>query len=314
MEVLTEVDRGRIAALRARDEFFWLDLDTPSPQDLDAAGELLGLHELALEDTREMGQRPKIDRYPDAVLLVYYSARVGQDGEAIEPIEVHLHVSGGYLFTAHRDGCVELDRLHDALMPEGTHPEDYIVYRVLDGLTDALYPVVDHLETRIDALEEAVLQAPDRRQLSAIYRLKQEVQSLLRRLVPQRDQFSAATDAIAELPGLSRGKREYLRDVGDHLAQVSGELYRQTDDLAALTSTYFNANANRLNRLATRLTVLATFFLIWTLVTSFFGQNFGWLVRHIDSLEAFLIYDGIGLVIPTVAAAIYFWRRRSEWW
>ena len=159
-----------------------------------------------------------------------------------------------------------------------------------------------------------MLSEPDRRQLGAIYRLKQEVQSLLRRLVPQRDQFAAATDAIADLPGLSRSKREYLRDVGDHLAQVTGELYRQTDDLGALTSTYFNANANRLNRLATRLTVLATFFLIWTLVTSFFGQNFGWLVRHIESFEAFLIYDGVGLVIPTVVAAVYFWRRRSEWW
>ena len=38
---------------------------------------------------------------------------------------------------------------------------------------------------------------------------------------------------------------------------MTNELYRQTDDLGALTSTYFNANANRLNRLATRLTVLA---------------------------------------------------------
>jgi magnesium transporter len=314
MEVLTEVDRDRIAALRARDEFFWLDLHAPSPADVDAAGELLGLHPLALEDTREFAQRAKLDRYPGAVLLVYYSARVSESGDVIEPIEVHLHISGGFLFTARQGACDALDELHETLVPENTDAEEYIVYRVLDGLTDALYPVVDHLEARIDAIEEAVLSEPDRRQLSAIYRLKQEVQSLLRRLVPQRDQFNAATDAIAELPGLSRGKREYLRDVGDHLAQVTGELYRQTDDLAALTSTYFNANANRLNRLATRLTVLATFFLIWTLVTSFFGQNFGWLVRHIDSFEAFLIYDGIGLVIPTALAAVYFWRRRREWW
>jgi magnesium transporter len=314
MEVLTEVEHDRIAGLRARDEFFWLDLRAPSRAQLDAVGELLGLHELALEDTREFGQRPKLDRYGDAVLLVYYSARVAPGGGVIDPVEVHLHISGGFLFTARPGACDELDRLHGALVPEGTQAEDYIIYRVLDALTDALYPVVDHLEMRVDELEESVLSEPDRSQLSAIYRLKQEVQSLLRRLVPQRDQFAAATDAIADLPGLSRGKREYLRDVSDHLAQVTGELYRQTDDLGALTSTYFNANANRLNRLATRLTVLATFFLIWTLVTSFFGQNFGWMVRHINSFEAFLIYDGVGLVIPTVAAAIYFWRRRREWW
>ena len=80
-----------------------------------------------------------------------------------------------------------------------TQAEDYIVYRVLDALTDALYPVVDHLEARIDAIEEAVLSDPASRSWAQIYRLKQEVQSLQRRLVPQRDQF-AARPAIIGCP------------------------------------------------------------------------------------------------------------------
>jgi magnesium transporter len=310
MQVLTDVDRDRIEALRERDEFFWLDLTSPSDAQLDAAGEQLGLHELALEDTREFGQRPKLDRYPEGVLLVFWSARVA---EPVEPVEVHLHISGGWLFTARRTQWDVFDRLHRALDPEDTATEEYLVYSVLDALADELFPVVSALEARIDALEEAVLRDPDRRQLSNIYRLKQEVQSVQRLMVPQREQFGAATEAILSLPGLTQGSRAYLRDIGDHLAQVTGELYRQTDDLGALTTTYFNANQARLTRLATRLTVLATFFLIWTLVTSFFGQNFGWLVGHIDSLEAFLIYDGLGLVLPTALAAIYFWRRRREW-
>jgi magnesium transporter len=313
MEVLTEVARDRIEALRARDEFFWLDLDDPSDADLTTAGALLGLHELALEDTREFEQRPKLDRYPDHVLLVYWSARVTENQLGIELVEVHLHISGGFLFTVHGVGCAELDELHAVLEPEGTKSEDYILYRVLDGLTDALYPVVDHLEGRIDALEAAVLRDTDRRQLGEIYRLKQEVQLLQRRLVPQRDQFGAATEAIVALPGLTLGAREYLRDIGDHLAQIASELFRQSDDLTALTSTYFNANQNRLNALATRLTVLATFFLIWTLVTSFFGQNFRWLTDHVESMSAFLILGVGGLLVPTVFAGIYFWRRRREW-
>ena len=313
MEVLTEVDRDRIAALRRRDEFFWLDLEAPSDDDIDAAGSLLGLHELALEDTREFDQRPKLDRYPERVLLVYWSAHVTPNALGVELIEVHLHISGGFLFTVRRASSRELDELRAALRHEGAEAEEYMVYSVLDGLTDALFPVVDHLEARIDALEELVLRDTDRRQLSEIYRLKQEVTAVQRRLVPQHDQFGAAVEAIMALPGLTRGSREYLRDIGDHLAQVTGELYRQTDDLGALTSTYFNANANRLNRLATRLTILATFFLIWTLVTSFFGQNFKWLTGHIDTFEAFVAYETVGLVLPTLLAAIYFWRRRREW-
>jgi magnesium transporter len=313
MEVLTDVDRGHIDALRARDEFFWLDLTDPSDEDLTAVGELLGLHELALEDTREFGQRAKLDRYPDRVLLVYWSARVPAEEPGIELVEVHLHISGGFLFTVRREPCPELDRLHSALLPDDGQAEDYILYRVLDALTDALFPVVDHLEARIDALEAAVLGDTNQRQLAHIYRLKQEVQLLLRRLVPQREQFGGTTEAILAVPGLTHGARAYMRDIGDHLDQVISELYRQSDDLSALTSTYFNANSNRLNALATRLTVIATFFFIWTLVTSFFGQNFRWLTDHVESLRMFLIFGVGGLAVPTLFVAIYFWRRRREW-
>jgi magnesium transporter len=313
MEVLTQVDRARIEALLKRDQFFWLDLADPSGDELDVVGELLGLHPLALEDTREFGQRPKLDRYPSAVLLVYWTARVQKGEPGLELVEVHLHVSGGFLFTVRRVPCPELDDLHETLVPETTTAEEYLIYRVLDALTDALFPVVDELEARIGALETAVLQDTARRQLGEIYRLKQDVHLVLRRLTTQRDQFAAATDAIIELPGLSHGSRVYLRDVGDHLVQVTGELARQADDLWALTSTYFSANQNRLNLTATRLTVLATFFLIWTLVTSFFGQNFKWLTDHIASFHAFLIWDVGALIIPTLLTAIYFWRRRREW-
>jgi magnesium transporter len=313
MEVLTGMDADSIRALCERDEYFWLDLVRPEPEALDELGRLLHVHPLALEDSREFSQRPKLDRYPDALLLVYWSARAVEDGTAVEPVEVHLHLSGSWLVTVRRAPCLVLDALHDELPGDG-HAEDYVVYRVLDALTDALYPVVDQLERRVDDLEAQVLRDPRQPQLGEIHRLKQEVQQLYRRVQAQRDHFPMASAAILTLPGLTRGKSEYLRDVGDHLVQVTGELQRQIDDLSTLTSTFFNANATRLNRQATRLTVIATFFLVWTLVTSFFGQNFGWLTDHISSFAAFLLYDGLLLIVPTVLLAIYFWRRRADWW
>jgi magnesium transporter len=316
VEVLTSVEPERLRALRERDDFFWLDLKDPEEADLDALNELLGLHPLALEDTREWNQRPKLDRYEGHVLLVFYSARVCRAPETRDfaPVEVHIYVSGGFIVTARHEGCQELDDLHDTLVPENTEAEDYIVYRILDALTDAFYPVIEAIEGRVDALEQEVLERTRRQHLGAIYRLKQQVHDLLRRATPQRDMFqNTGVDVIRTLPGLSHGSREYLGDVADHLAQVTGELTRQNDDLTALTSTYFNANANRLNRTASRLSVLGTLFVAWTLVTGFFGQNFGWLTRSIDSRRDFVGYGIGGLIIPTIVLGVYFWRRREDW-
>ena len=316
MEVLERVDRDRLAELRERDEFFWLDVTGPSPDEIKTLGELLGLHPVAIEDTIEFNQRPKLDSYGDHLLFVFYTVRKGRNtGEGLfEPVEVHIYISGSFVVTIRRSECTQLDALHQELDTADSKAEDYIVYKVFDVLTDAFYPIIDALEERIDALESHVLLSrPSREHLAEIYRLKQRVHDLSRRVVPQRDRFTTGSDAILDLPGLARGTREYLRDVGDHLVQIASELHRQQEDLTALTATYFNANANRLNAVATRLTIGGTFFLIWTLVTGFFGQNFGWLVRNIDTRHAFLVYGLGSLIVPTVIIGTLFWVKRKDW-
>src|SRR5215210_4542726 len=255
MEVLESVDPDRLAALRERDEFFWLDLSDPGDQDLAPLGDLLGLHPIALEDTSEFGPRPKLDAYGDHGLFVFYTVRRGRSsGEGLfEPVEIHVYISGSFVVTVRSATCVALDALHEELDVADPKAEDYIVYKVFDVLTDAFYPIIELLEERIDALEAQVLLArPRQEQLAEIYRLKQQIQGLTRRVVPQRDRFTTGAELILNLPGLARGTREYLRDVGDHLAQIAGELDRKQEDLTALTATYFNANANRLNAIATR--------------------------------------------------------------
>ena len=314
MEVLTDVDEQHIGALLARDEFFWLDLHAPDAAAFARVGDMLGLHAMAMEDTREFGQRPKVDSYQEYVLIVFFTALESDDPDrVVHLVEVHVYVSGGWIVTVHQEPLPVLERLHRELGPAGTHEEDYLVYRIFDALTDAFFPAISALEDRIDALEADVLERPRRELLGRVYRRKQEVHELQRLIAGQRDQFLTASERILELAGLSRSTREYLRDIGDHLAQISGELQRQNDDLTALTGIYFNASAERVNRTATRLSVVATFFVVWTLITGFFGQNFRWLVDSVETRTDFLIFGVGGLLVPTVILATVLWIKRHDW-
>jgi magnesium transporter len=313
MEVLTAIDAGRIRQLRRSGTFFWLDLLEPTDDDLSKLCELIGIHPAAIEDTREWEQLPRLDDYGEYVLLIFFSARLLEKENVAEPVEVHVYMSGSWIVTARR--CkTGLESQHHWLEMNEYEDEDQIVYHVLDALADGWDPVIDDLDRRVDTLETAVLARAARPQLETIYRLKQEVHELARRAGPQALNFAKAVETIHALKDLTRSSREWLRDVEVHVESVASDLHRLNADLQALTDTFFNATSYRLNRMATLVAIGSIFFLIWTLVTGFFGQNFGYLVRHIDTQHAFVAYEIGGLVIPTVVLGIVLWVRRSDWW
>ena len=315
MEVLTTVDPELIASLRERDEFFWLDLRRPSAADLAKLGDVLGLHPLAVEDSHEWSQRPKVDTYGDHLLLVFYTADLEPSDDSLVCLtETHIYVAGGFVLTLRRAESSALDGLHKTLIPAEAEEEDYLVYQILDGLTDAFTPVLQRLGDEIDALEDAVFDRVQRGQLESIYRIKQDVQSMHRLVGPQAQAMERAGQEIARLPGLTTSSHPYLRDVVDHLTAVGTDLTRHHADLTALVDTFYNASQYRLNRIVTILTVVATFFLVWTLVTGFFGQNFGWLVDNVDTRHDFLVFGLGSLLAPTVVLAGLLWWRRRDWW
>ncbi len=229
---------------------------------------------------------------------------------SVRPIEVHVYVARGYLITARRDACEILDELRDDVEELHEHP----VYKILDTLTDAFYPVIEGLEERVDALEaevahEAAQGAPDDDLPAAPGRARDRPHRVgPARPVPVR---------VGRAPAPGRVRRHRASTCA-----TSATTWRRSpasctgrrEDLAALTSTYFNANADRLNAVATRITILGTLFVLWTLVTGFFGQNFGWLVDHIDSMTRLPdLRRRRASSIPTVILLTLFWVKRHDW-
>ena len=308
MHVLTTVDEAEIASLREQRRLL---LDRPraaltGDEVETASARRSTCTRVALEDTLEFGQRPKVDPYDDHLLLVFFTAsRAPSRWRCTSTSRVASSPPSATTTARARRSAREL-------ADQPPHDEELLVYRILDGLTDAYYPVIDDARDQIDALEGDVLARPRREQLSRGYRLKQTVRELHRLADAQHDQFHAAHEH-PRAPGLRKARKPYLRDVIDHLQQIAGEFQRQTDDLISLTQTYFNANSDRLNAVATRLTIGGTLFLAWTFVTGFFGQNFGWLVDNIDSKHDFLLFGVGGLTIPTVILLTLFWVKRRDW-
>jgi len=290
MQVLDTLDVAAIRALHEREEFFWLDLYAPTDAEVDDLGELLDIPKLALQDTKEFGQRPKIDDYGPRVLIVFYGAH----DNAL--VEVHVHVSGNEVVTVRRGECGHLWDARRQTSEATMGTEQHVVYRVLDALTESLRVLVDHYAEEVQQLEDAAFERPTASQRRRMSELRSKLFRLQQIVVPQRDMLARGGDLLEALPGLERDvARHPFRDVHDDLVLTANQI----DYLRELLAEAVNV---LLNQMAGRLTVVATFFLPLTFATGFFGMNFGWMVGHVDSAVSFFLL-GVGSMAVTIAIA-----------
>jgi len=292
MQLLDRIDPEAIQALHDRGEFFWLDLHSPSDAELDEIGKLLRIPDLAIEDTKEFGQRPKLDDYETRVLVVFYGA------EGTKPLEVHIHVSGDEVVTVRRDACSHFDETKERVLAKTMHTEQELVYRILDALADSLRALVERYGAEAEALEETAFRRPTADQRRRMSELRSEMFRLQQIVIPQRDMLARGGDVLEHLPGLEHDvARNKFRDVHDDLVLTSNEIAYLRELLAEAVNVL-------INQMAGRLTIVATIFLPLTFATGFFGMNFGWLVRHIDSAETFFVLGVGGMILPLIVAAV----------
>jgi magnesium transporter len=296
-----------IDELLRTEHFFWLDLENPTAEQVEELGRRFELHPLAVEDTLEFGQRPKIDDYGDTALLVFY----GVDDQG-RPVEVHFHVSGQWMITVHRAPKSMLLRpAAERVERETPKTEEEAIYRALDALTDSFFPVLDHVDDRIDELMDAMLLKPSQDQREELFHLRRKLIELRRIATPQRDILARGGEVLGRLPGLEADDaRDWFRDVYDHLVRISELIDSYRDLLSGALDLYLSTVSNRLNAISKQLTVVATIFLPLTFVTGFFGQNFGTLVRHINSPLAFWGY-GVGGMIASALVLLWWFRRQG---
>lgn len=312
VQIIREVDTEHIRGLLDRQELFWLDLVDPTDTDLNDLGDLIDIHPLALEDTREFNQRVKLDDYEHGALLVFYGAERSTREDRPQMVEVHLHICKSALVTVRRQPLAALSdvsRRVDASPPED---HDHPVYEVLDALADSVLESLDGFDDAIDELQDAVVEHATPAHRRRIFELRRHIAELRHVVVPERDVLTPADALIDALPASGRlGERDRVRDISDHLEHAAGLITSYREQLAGLLDLYLTEVSNGMNEVMKRLTFIATVFLPLTFISGFFGMNFGWLVKETDPAWTFPVF-GVGLLVVSTLAVIVYLKRTDR--
>ena len=212
----------------------------------------------------------------------------GEEGDR-EPIDVRVLVHGDYLLTIH-DKQVSLTEMLGVKVPEG-RSEQYLVYAVLDALVATAYDGLNELELELQELSLAAATMREARvRTASLRRISAGLTEMRRRLGPQRGVFERISEEIGRVEGLESDSEKYFERVRKQIGGIVDAIDAAGDALAKLIDL-------RQNEIIYRLTVVSTVFLPLTFIVGFFGMNFGWMVRSIDTLLAFIL---LGVALPVL--------------
>jgi magnesium transporter len=285
----------------------WVDLESPSEDELGLIGGILRWDHLTIEDLTKQGQRGKLEHFDDYVLLVMHSLSYDGDPPTLNTPEFDFVIGANYIVTTH---YVPLPHITEAREVVG-HTEailgqgrDYLLYMLSDRLVDSYFPVLDAMHEAVDDLEDQIVSNPSNELLSRIFAMKRDSVKLRKAMSPQVEVFSRLT-----APGLgivTEDQVVYFRDVHDHLLRAfeTVETYREL--MSGALDAYLSNVSNRMNEVMKRLTVVAALFLPITFVTGLLGMNLRETPAWQDSLFRIFL---AAMAIFTAIQYVFFRRR-----
>ena len=307
-----EASFDELPLLLARpDARVWVDL-TPPIGDVETAivRDVFKFHPLAIEDCFARRAHPKIDEYDRYLYLITHGLSPSATAESAEPVELDAFLGANFLITHHAVPSRSVSAVIEQVTRTGiplNQGVTSVLHAILDRQIDGLESVLDHIETRIEGLENQVFARPRNALVASLLSIKRNILELRRWTAKQREVL------------LRLGRREFalisaedamlFRDVHDHLVRINDLLEGFRDMLTSIQEAYLSAVSNRTNDIMRFLTLFSTIMMPLTVLTGIFGMNF----EHMPELRSRYGYPLVLVAMLVIVGSMLLYFRHRGW-
>jgi magnesium transporter len=289
--------------------FVWVALKEAEPAELDQMQQEFGLHELAVEDARNGHQRPKIEEYGDSLFAVIQSVEI-LDGEILVG-EVDIFVGENYVLST-RNRCQQgFLGVRARCEREPHHLRQgpaFVLYALMDAVVDRYFPVVDALESELEAVEERIFtKGSQRANIEQLYQLKRKAMLLKHAVAPLMEAVGKLDGG--RVPAIAVNTREYFRDVQDHLYRINASIDSMRDTIGTAIQVNLSMVSIEENEVNKRLAAWAAIFGVATAFVGVWGMNFA----NMPELQWKYGYPLALTVVTTVCCYLYYRFKKSGW-
>ena len=287
-------------------EFTWIDITSPTLDDLSKVSERYALSHHNLQDCLEPDHLPKFEEGdPFNFIILRKVLEETNKGASIHALttKIAIFFDADTIVTIHRVPHPDLFPVCEQLIQSGKIASiGSFLLKIIARVQHSYSRFASELNLKIEETETRLfIKKQATESIESLFLLKRRA-SLCKKLL-------LLTGEVVSAVQHRQKKSSEIQDIRD--SQIKLQLFydQLTEDALNLVSMYMSISANKTNDVMKVLTIFSAYFLPLTFIVGVYGMNF----EFMPELEWTYGYPLVLGLMLVVFLLIYFWFRRKKW-
>jgi len=290
----------------------WINLNGLNHEKaIEELGTHYGLHPLIMEDLVSIRQRPKMDEmegYIYVVLKMLYFDEIKE----LKIEHISFILGPNYVLSFQEAEGDVFDPIRERLRTGKGKVKnlgaDYLLYLLMDSIVDNYFNLIETFGEKIENLEDMLFDSNSNEDITAeIQSLKREILRIRKAVFPLREVVNKLDKCEDEL--INEKTHHYLRDLYDHVVQVSESIDIYREMIWSLMDMYMTVISNKMNEVMKVLTIIATIFIPLTFIAGIYGMNF----ENMPELHWKYAYFVLWSLMILIFLGMLYYFRKKKW-
>lgn len=287
----------------------WLDCVSPTKQELEQLSKVTGVDVHEFRERLVSYERPTTVEGEGYSLMVFGAPVLKKKGARVASVAVFVCKDQTLITLRTEEDTGGIERFRKELLEKNPKYFDSLtitLFNLLQKIIDTYFEHIDIFQESADKIETSVFENPQKKAIEDIFKIRKSLLFFHKALVANREVVLQIEKE--HLSKLSKKDVRKFRDLYNDIVQLVDTVDTQRNILTGIVDIYTSASANQMNQVIKRLTVVASYVLIPTLIASIYGMNFH-VMPEISRVWGYPF--SLGLMLASIII-VYIYFRRSK--